>query len=59
MQNPEILPIDNITILGTSIQKKYFYLIIIFIIIVVGYFAWKWYKSDKLDKEEILDESQQ
>lgn len=45
------------TVFGQSVKKTYFYLFMIVIIAVLGYFIWKWYsnrgkdsKSDKKDK---------
>lgn len=50
---------DEITIMGFTIPKKYFYMIIAGVILILAYYAWQWYnkkyknKDDaKIDKKE-------
>jgi hypothetical protein len=39
--------VDNglIDLLGMSFQKKYFYIFLIIIALIAGYFLWKWYNN--------------
>lgn len=46
LNNDQVIAnIDTISIFGQAIQKKYFYLFLVLILAVIGYFIWKWYSG--------------
>lgn len=47
---------NTISIFGQMFQKKYFYLFIVFILLIIGYFVWKWYSGKKKDNDDDEDE---
>lgn len=57
----QVMPTDDnlINVLGMAFQKKYFYLFVGLIVLVAGYFLWKWYgdKGGKKKRRVADDES--
>lgn len=46
---------NAITVLGMAFQKKYFYLFVGLIVLVVGYFLWKWYSGKGNKKKRFMN----
>ena len=53
---------DSYSLLGFALQKKYVYIILFLLLLVVGYYVWKWYtkpsKNDDLDEDDEDDEDE-
>jgi len=45
-----------INVLGMAFQKKYFYLFVGLIVLVAGYFLWKWYSGKGSKKKRFVQE---
>jgi len=49
--------VDTISIFGQIFQRKYFYLFLVLILGVVGYFLWKWWNGKNKKDDDSDDET--